>query len=52
MENKRQKRQKIWTTIGVAIAIVLLLYWLALAIWIDDEPEASGLPTTEQSVNS
>ena len=49
MENKRRKRQKIWTVIGVAIAIVLLLYWLTLAIWIDDEPEASTQPTIEQA---
>ena len=25
--------------IGVALAIVLLLFWLTLAIWIDDEPD-------------
>ena len=31
-----KKRQKIWTAIGVGIAIALLLYWLTLAIWIDD----------------
>ena len=35
-----KKRQKIWTAIGVGIAIALLLYWLTLAIWID--PYASS----------
>ena len=34
-----KKRQKIWTAIGVGIAIALLLYWLTLAIWIDDDTD-------------
>lgn len=52
MENKQQKRQKIWMAIGVALAIVLLLFWLTLAIWIDDEPEAAIVPHTEQIADS
>lgn len=38
--------------IGVALAIVLLLFWLTLAIWIDDEPEAAIGPHTEQIADS
>lgn len=52
MENKRQKRKKIWTAIGVALAIVLLLFWLTLAIWIDDEPEAAIMPHIELTSDS
>ena len=40
-----KKRQKIWTAIGVGIAIALLLYWLTLAIWIYSETSA---PTRSQ----
>ena len=43
--------KKIWTAVGVAVAIVLLLYWLTLAIWIDDSPEAAVVPETEQTSN-
>lgn len=52
MESKRHKRKKIWTAIGVALAIVLLLFWLTLAIWIDDELEAAIVPHTEQIADS
>lgn len=41
MENRRQKRQKIRTVTGIVLAIVLLLYWLTLAIGIDDDPNAA-----------
>lgn len=34
-----RKTTKIWTAIGVGIAIALLLYWLTLAIWIDDDTD-------------
>lgn len=52
MESKRYKRKKIWTAIGVALAIVLLLFWLTLAIWVNDEPEAAIVPHTEQTADS
>ena len=40
MENRRQKRQKIRTVTGIVLAIVLLLYWLTMAIGVDDDPNA------------
>lgn len=49
MEKRQNNRKKIWTAVGVALAIVLLLYWLTLAIWIDDSPEAAVVPETEQA---
>ncbi len=52
METKQQKRQKIWTAIGVAIAVVLLLYWLTLAIWIDDDTQAATPPPIENAQNA
>ena len=42
-----KKRQKIWTAIGVGIAIALLLYWLTLAIWIDDDTDPP-MPRSEE----
>ncbi len=45
-----EKRSKIWTAIGIAIAIALLLYWLTVAIWVDDSDLAST-PPVEQSQN-
>ncbi|WP_283389169.1 hypothetical protein [Barnesiella viscericola] len=49
MEKRQNNRKKFWTAVGVALAIVLLLYWLTLAIWIDDSPEATVIPETEQT---
>ncbi len=49
MEKRQNNRKKIWTAVGVALAIVLLLYWLTLAIWIDDSPEAAVVSETEQA---
>ena len=49
MEKRQNNRKKIWTAVGVALAIVLLLYWLTLAFWIDDSPEAAVVPETEQA---
>ena len=44
-----KKRQKIWTAIGVGIAIALLLYWLTLAIWIDDDTDPPMPPPVEET---
>ena len=46
-----KKRQKIWTAIGVGIAIALLLYWLTLAIWIDDDTDPLMPPPVEEISN-
>ena len=46
-----KKRQKIWTAIGVGIAIALLLYWLTLAIWIDDDTDPPMPPPVEETSN-
>ncbi|HJG89060.1 hypothetical protein [Barnesiella viscericola] len=51
MEKKKNNWKKIWTAVGMALAIVLLLYWLTLAIWIDDSPEAAIVPETEEASN-
>ena len=46
-----KKRQKIWTAIGVGIAIALLLYWPTLAIWIDDDTDPPMPPPVEEISN-
>ena len=46
-----KKRQKIWTAIGVGIAIALLLYWLTFAIWIDDDTDTLMPPLVDEIAN-
>ena len=46
-----KKRQKIWTAIGVGIAIALLLYWLTLANSIHDDTNQPMTPPIEEISN-